>query len=297
MKNSWTRGLIVFAVCAGMSAGVVAPGARAGAKVLSALAAVPAGDDAAVAQTDQALMSAVTKGEKAAANKLLDANFDWTDVDGKTTTGSHGLPEVPKLLATGGSAQVTTHTYGELATVRVDDGLTHVLRVWAKRPTGWKLMVYQEVRSLAAPPTTTPGPGQDCQNPCRDVLYQPKNEIERGVITSYMGLETASVAHDAPNWGPHVAEEFVAASSYSNKLLKKEERMAELAKSQMSGLAPTPVVTMKLTDFGDTVLMQSKQQPDKGKPLHITRVWTKRDGKWVIVLAFQTAIQSEPAKS
>ena len=117
-------------------------------------------------------------------------------------------------------------------------------------------------------------------------MYQPKNEAERGVIASYMGLETASVGHDAPNWGPHVAEEFVAASSYSNKLLTKTERMADLAKSQMAGLAPTPVVTMRLVDFGDTVVMLSKQQPDKGKPLHITRVWTKRDGNWVIVVAF-----------
>lgn len=298
MKNPWTHMLVGVVVCAGIAAGSALAGARAAAKAPRALAAAAAADDAGVAQADQAFTTAITKGDRAAVNKLLDAKFEWTDVDGKTSSGPKGLQEMPKLLTTGGGgAQVTSHTYGDLATVRVDDGLAHVLRVWVKRPAGWKLMVYQEVRSLAAPPTTTPGTGKDCSNPCRDVLYQPKNDVERGVIASYMGLETASVGHDAPNWGPHVADEFVAASSYSNKLLMKEERMAELAKSQMSGLAPTPVVTMKLSDFGDTVLMQSKQQPDKGKPLQITRVWTKRDGKWVIVLAFQTAIQSEPAKS
>ena len=219
----------------------------------------------------------------------------WT---AETLTRAEALQELPKPLTNGGgSAPITAHVYGEVALVRTDDGLAHVLRVWVKRPAGWKAMVYQEVRSLAAPPTVTPGPGSDCENPCRNVLYQPKNEAERGVIASYMGLETASVGHDAPNWGPHVAEEFVAASSYSNKLLTKEERMAELAKSQMAGLALTPVVTMKLVDFGDTVVMLSKQQPDKGKPLHITRVWTKRDGNWVIVVAFQTAIQAESGKS
>lgn len=277
-----------------LSAGIMAALAG-GAGVRPAAAA--AGDDA-VAKADQAFAAAVGAGDKAALGKLLDANFSWTEVDGRTLTRGALLQDVPKPLISGaGGGQVTAHIYGDVALVRTDDGLAHVLRVWVKRPAGWKVMVYQEARSLAAPPTSTPGPGQDCENPCRNVLYQPKNDVERGVITSYMGLETASVGHDAPNWGPHVAEEFVAVSSYSNKMLTREERMAELAKSQMSGLAPTPVVTMHLTDFGNTVVMQSKQQPDKGKPLHITRVWTKRDGNWVIVVAFQTAIQAETGKS
>jgi hypothetical protein len=284
------------AIVAGLAAGVA--GARGSTKALSAPEAAPAADDDALTKANQALVAEVASGDKAAVSKLLDANFEWTDVDGKTVSGSHGVQDIPKPLTSGGvHAQTMVHSYGDLATVRVDDGLAHVLRVWVKRPVGWKLLVYQEVRSLAAPPTTTPGPGKDCENPCRDVLYQPKNDAERGVVTSYMGLESASVAHDPVQWGPHVADEFVAASSYSNKLLTKPERMEELGKSQMAGLAPTPVVTMHLTDFGDTVLMQSKQQPDKGKPVHITRVWTKRDGKWVIVLSYQTAIQSEPAKS
>ncbi len=297
MKTSWIRALTMVAVCAAVAASVAVHATYAATKTPPAAAAVPAPEDSAPLQADQAFVAAIAKGDTGATNNLLDANFQWTSVDGKTIAGSKGLQEIPKWLPTSGSAQVTSHTYGDVATMRVDDGLAHVLRVWVKRPTGWKLMVYQEVRSLAAPPTTTPGPGQDCENPCRNVLYQPKNDVERGVITSYMGLETSSVGHDPVHWGPHVADEFVAASSYSNKLLTKPERMEELGRSQMSGLAPTPVVTMHLTDFGDTVVMESKQQPDKGKPLHITRVWTKRDGNWVIVLAFQTAIQSDPAKS
>jgi hypothetical protein len=289
MKNSRMRMLTAVLACTGAALCFAIGGMRAA-------AAAPAADDQAVLQADQSLLAAVAESDNAALHNLLDANLQWTEVDGKTINGPQSLQEIPKLLTTAGG-QANTHMYGDVATVRAGDGLAHVLRVWVKRPAGWKLMVYQEVRSLAAPPTTTPGPGQDCQNPCRDVLYQPKNDVERGVITSYMGLETASVGHDPVHWGPHVADEFVAASSYSNKLLTKPERMEELGRSQMSGLAPTPVVTMHLTDFGDTVVMESKQQPDKGKPLHITRVWTKRNGNWVIVLAFQTAIQSDPAKS
>jgi hypothetical protein len=298
------RFLGAILVCAGIAAGLAdAAGTRPAVRGSSAAAtpvsaAAPADNDAAVAQADQAFVAAVGSGNKAALGKLLDAQFLWTDVDGKTLPRAAVLQDLPTaLIAAGGNAQMTAHTYGDVAVVRVDDGLAHVLRVWVKRPAGWKAMVYQEVRSLAAPPTATPGPGADCDNPCRNVLYEPKNEAERGVIASYMGLESASVAHNAPQWGPHVAEEFVAASSYSNKLLFKKERMEELSKSQMSGLAPTPVVTMRLVDFGDTEVMLSKQQPVKGKPLHITRVWTKKDGAWVILVAFQTAIQAESGKS
>jgi hypothetical protein len=290
MKKLLMRMLVGVLLCAGITAAVVG---RAGARPAAA-----AGDDSTVLQADQAFVAAIRTTDKASLGQLLDAGFSWTDVDGRTLTRAAVLQELPKPLTNGGgSAPITTHVYGDVALVRTDDGLAHVLRVWVKRPAGWKAMVYQEVRSLAAPPTVTPGPGIECENPCRNVLYQPKNEAERGVITSYMGLETASVGHDAPNWGPHVADEFVAASSYSNKLLTKTARMADLAKSEMAGLAPTPVVTMSLVDFGDTVVMLSKQRPDKGKPLHITRVWTKRDGKWVIVIAFQTAIQAESGRS
>jgi hypothetical protein len=37
--------------------------------------------------------------------------------------------------------------------------------------------------------------------------------------------------------------------------------------------------------------MISRHKPDRGKPLHVTRVWIKRDGKWVETLSYQTAIQ------
>src|SRR5258708_5928834 len=51
--------------------------------ILSALMSKPAvaADDAAV-QADHALVQALEKGDKAAAEKLLDADFTWIDPDG-----------------------------------------------------------------------------------------------------------------------------------------------------------------------------------------------------------------------
>src|SRR5207245_5219423 len=126
-------------------------------------------------------------------------------------------------------------------------------------------------------------------NTSKTVAYQPKNETERQVITAYSELETAAFTHDTANFAAHVADEFVAASSNSNKLYDKPSRMADLARSKMEGVAPTPLTSARLYVFGETVVMLSEHVPDRGKPLHLTRLWNKRNGHWVAVESYQTA--------
>jgi hypothetical protein len=58
----------------------------------------------------------------------------------------------------------------------------------------------------------------------------------------------------------------------------------------MSGVAPTPLVSARMSVFGDAVLMRSEHKPDTGKPLHVTRVWVKRGGNWVETLSYQTSV-------
>jgi len=92
-------------------------------------------------------------------------------------------------------------TYGNLGDMQENYGRVHVLRVWAKRSGGWQAIVYQEVMSLDAPPSFAPGAGQDCENPCKSVPYQPKNATEREVVTAYSKLETAAMAHNSAVFG------------------------------------------------------------------------------------------------
>jgi hypothetical protein len=102
------------------------------------------------------------------------------------------------------------------------------------------------------------------------------------------------IAHDADAWASHIGDEFAALSSNSNKLLDKPTRKAELARSSMAGLAPTPLLSARLFDFGNAVVMKSQHQPDRGKPLQVTRVWVNRDGGWVETVSYQTAVQVAP---
>jgi Domain of unknown function (DUF4440) len=264
------------------------------------LVTLSAGDDPAsqaMTGADRAFVQAVTNTDRTALEEILDADFTWTDFDGRTQTKSQVLRDLPKrAIANEQNAQLKRYIYGELGDVQVNLGKAHVLRVYAKRPDGWKAIAYQEVMSLDAPPSFAPGAGKDCENPCRTVPYEPKNDTERQVVAAYSKLETAAMAHNSPVFATLVADEFVAASSNSNKLYDKRGRMDDFDHAKMAGVAPTPLTSARMFDFGDTVLMKSEHTPDRGKPLHVTRVWVKRNGSWVETLSYQTSVKAAAAK-
>jgi hypothetical protein len=262
--------------------------------LVALLAAVPAtAQDPAVLAADTAFLQAAGKADKAALAGLLDANFSWTDMAGKTLSGAQVAQAMPKLLIGDESkADVKRYLYGQVAVARASSGPMHVLRVWVKRPGGWRALVYQEVRLLDAPPTVTPGAGKDCANPCKSLPFEAKTANERAVSSAYMALESSVVARDAEKWASLIADEFAALSSNSNKLLDKKTRKAELARSSLAGLAPTPMSWARMHEFGDAVVMVSEHQPDRGRPLRVTRVWVKRGAGWVETLSYQTSVQS-----
>ncbi len=251
-----------------------------------------AADDPAMLAADQNFAQAATKSDAAALGKLLDSDFVWIDASGRVEKRAQVLGSVPKSgLSDADGADVRRHDYGQVETVEANSGKRHVLRVWVKRPAGWRALVYQEVQSLDAPPKTTPSASQDCQNPCKSVGYTPKTETERSIITAYEGLETSAMTHNAADWDAHTGEEFIAASSYSDRLLDKPTRLGELKRANMAGLAPTPLVSAKLLVFGDAAVLRSHHVANQAKPLEVTRVFVKRDGKWVEVVSYQTAVQ------
>jgi len=243
-------------------------------------------------QADRAFMQAVAKGDRAALEQFLDADFTWTDFAGLTRGKAEVLSKIPHAsIQNENEAETKSHGYGDLGNVQVNRGRDHELRVWVKRATGWKAIVYQEVRSLEAPPSFAPGAGKDCENPCKGIPYTPTNETERQVSAAYSKLETAAMAHNSAVFATMVGDEFVAASSNSNKIYDKRGRIDDFDHSKNGGVAPTPLASVRMFAFGDAVLMRSEHKPDRGKPLHVTRVWVKRGGSWVETLSYQTSVQ------
>lgn len=258
-----------------------------------------AGDDDAVVQADRAFVQALAKADSAAAVKVLDAEFSWTDSAGATQSRAEVLKSFPKsALGDESDADVRERTYGDVGTIMAARGKVHVLRIWVKRAAGWRALVYHEVTQLDQPSTSAGSGVNDCENPCKSVPFKPANEAERAIIASWQALETGVTAHDAEAWAPHIAEEFVQVSSNSDHPIDKAGRIATLNKQKQSGMgsAPAPLVSARMFDFGDTVVMTCLHQPYTGKPIHVSRVWIKRDGKWIMSISFQTTIQAAAAK-
>jgi len=261
--------------------------------------AAAADSDAAVKQADRAFVQAVGRRDSAALGKVMDAAFTWTDSEGKTLTAEEVLRAVPKdALEDESGVEMNERTYGQVGAVNVGRGKVHILRMWVQRTGGWKLLVYHEVKQLEQP-STSPGSGvKECENPCKMVPFQPANEAEAAIIASWQALETGVTAHDAEAWAPHIADEFVQISSNSDHVISKAGRIETLNKQKASGVgsAPTPLVSAKMFDFGDAVIMTCLHQPYSGKPIHVSRLWIKRDGKWIMSISYQTTIQAAAAK-
>jgi len=271
--------------------------ARIAVVILAWMPVAAFGQGADMKQADAAFTQAVANSDKSELEKLLDADFTWTNSSGKIQTRAQVLGKVPEPAITNSNdAETKVYMYGDLGDVQVNFGRAHVLRVWVKRPAGWKAIVYQELMSLEKPAAFTPGAGKECENPCKTIAFTPQNDAERQVALAYSKLETAAHARNSAAFGPMVADEFVAASSNSDKLQTKRSRMEDFDRSKDAGVAPTPLLSAKMFVYGDAVLMVSEHKPDRGKPLHVTRVWVKRGGNWMETLSYQTSVTADAAR-
>jgi hypothetical protein len=256
--------------------------------------------DQAVLQADHAFVQDLANGDNAKLTSLLDENFTWCDSNGKTLSGAEVLRALPRdSLGDESGVEVTERTYGQVAAVSASRGKVHVLRLWVQRASGWRLLVCHEVSQLDQPSTSAGTGVNDCENPCKSVPFRPANDAEQAIIASWQALETAVTAHESAGWAPHIADEFVQISSNSDHPITKSGRMATLDKQKQLGVgsAPSPLVSAKMFDFGDSVVMTCLHQPYTGKPVHVSRLWIKRDGQWVMVISYQTTVQAGAAKA
>ena len=286
---------IIFALAIGLICTAVA--------AVSIETAAAADDRQTLIQADRAVSAAgIFSG--ALDEKLLDPDLTWTDFSGKTRTKSEfvkdlksgrnlpvGSAVASSRVATPQHGFLTTALYGPLGLVQENSAKLYILRIWIKRSEGWRLLVYQAV-SIGAPAANGPETAA-CVNPCSTVPFQPQSEDERGVITAYQAVERAVTAHDSAAWAAHIADGFFAVTSNSDRPLNKAARMAGLDNQKVAGIAPFPLVSARMLQFSDAMVMISRQQPEHGLPLHVTRVWFKRSGQWLETYSYQTTIQGD----
>jgi hypothetical protein len=255
--------------------------------------AIAAGDEEAALQADQALFQAMAKADTTAVRRALDGRLAWTDAQGKTLTKKEVKRLLPKPTDLSG-AETKVRLYGRIAIITSNRDNVYLMRIWAKRARGWRAVVYHEVMVPPAVETTAAiaAAVRDCENPCKTLPLKPRSPDERGVIESWQALETAVSTGKGADWAPHTAEEFMVVGP--NSVQSKEQRLAVVS---AAASAPPPVVSAKLYDFDDGIVMVAEHQPYSGKPIHVTRFFTKRDGVWQLVISYQTAVQDVSAQA
>jgi hypothetical protein len=251
------------------------------------------GDEQAVLQADKAFLQAIGKADKKILEPLLDADFTWIDSSGKSQSRAQVLQNFPAPANADVDPEV--RTYGRSAVVRANRGRVQVMRIWAKRPAGWQVVLYQEVTlAVKSEPASTGGSGsEDCENPCRSIPYQPETQSEKDAIVSWQGVMKAMANNDNDAYVPLIAGEFTATDTHHDRPLNKADRIAQINKQKQTGDKPVPsaLISARMFDFGETVMMIAREQRPAAKPYFNTRMWVNRDARWQMLFSFNTRIE------
>jgi ketosteroid isomerase-like protein len=254
---------------------------------------------------DHLLVQAIEKGDRTAADALLDSEFTWTDRLGKTRPKTEILPEL-NTLAGGSDSDLKLRQYEQIVLVT---GTHHVgsqttgvrfARVWIKRPAGWAALVYQETAIAEKPPATRAGFGSpsdgapvECDNPCKSVPYKPEGAAEQEVVAMWQGVERTVLTNDVDAWIPNFTDDFVFVTPDGGPPLNKADRVAMIKELKRTNttLIPANVESMKVWVLGDAAVMRSEHKPLHGKVLHVTRIFVKQDRRWQIAFGQQTLVE------
>jgi len=250
-------------------------------------------------QADQTLLATVGKGDATAAGTLLDTQFEWTNPAGLNRNRAETLATLSALAAdlqreTG----VQSYSYDQLEVITGTRPASRFMRVWARRPQGWRLfaMIDTPIVTGTTPPFSVPTGGQsaDCDNPCRNIPFNPLTPAQREMLDTFKRLKMDEWHPNPDDWAPYVLDgvDYVTSAA----ALSKADRLARLTQQRQSGavvLPGDPVLFMRIVEFGQSAVMLARHAPYRGgKPYYSVRVWAHRDGRWQLANTQQTAIEA-----
>jgi hypothetical protein len=265
-------------------------------------AASPEGDALAA---DHSLTSAIAKSDQGSVDKLLDAEFTWTDRTGKTRYKSEILPALAALQA-GEDADINVIDAGQVVLIHGNhripsqNAAVRFIRVWVKRSQAWQLLVYQETTKAEKNPEKRSGFGAPsngmpvaCENPCKAVPYKPDTAAEQEVVSMWQAVERTVLTNDVEAWTPNFTDDFIFVTPDGGTPLNKADRVAMITELRRTNttLIPAEVTSMKVWVLGDAAVMRSEHKPLHGKVLHVTRLFEKHNGHWQISFGQQTWVE------
>jgi len=276
------------------------------ASAVQASAAGGGNDNSAVLKADETLRSALKNGNGKAVGAFLDEQFTWTNDAGQTQARAQFLRDSTKPAQNSDIeyTNVEARDYGQLATVTglaAHQGHPDIffVRVWAKRPAGWRLFAQQDTGVLPKGGASQQAPSAgnvakdatDCENPCRVVPFTPKTADQQQVVKAYQAVETAVTKHDGATWAYHVADEFKGIGRrYAGNPDLKEERVAQINKAGSGSVILPRMISLQVFTFGNAAIMIAEHTPNGEQPFHVIRAWINRDGRWQLFHRQETTI-------
>lgn len=103
--------------------------------------------------------------------------------------------------------------------------------------------------------------------------------------------------HEPEVWARHVADEFLVVGAARRHSKTDRKAVIEEQRRSNANSAPAPLVSARLFGFKDAVVMACEHQPFHGKAARVSRVFVKRDGRWLMAVSFQTTRQDAEMKT
>ena len=284
--------MVAVAACGGdVPSSPLPAGTVAGAPVASSTTSA-ADDEQAVRNADRLLDEAIGSRAVTALDRLLDAEFSWITPSGvlRSRVSILAAPPTPAIAAGGDVTSDSRRLGSNIVVVQRHADKTHAMRVWVRRSAGWRVLHVSEVTEgeRVVYGGTKIG-AADCMNPCKIVPFVPANPIEKSVIEAWQSQQSGPEM-----WARHIPDDNVARTS--NGTYTKADRIAVQLQQVQAGtiVAPSPLISARIWEFGDSALMIALQPRAVGKPFWGSRVFELRSGTWVMAESYQTTIRDMP---
>ena len=279
-----------------ISTGIACVGLMAASACMPARAA-----EDAVVTADQAVVAALAKGDKVAANKWLDPDFSWIDSEGIMWAKDDAFRGgVKPLITWAEDVKITEHKYGKsVVWIQWNEGNKYSARFWVKRAAGWKLLHTTEIAAMPKRDFQTVEPTYDvaCNNPCKAVPYKPLTPGEKASLDEWQEQEGSQAG-----WEKHVADNMDqrAVSTYGGASPSKADRIAGMNKRKAANpnapkVGAAPALWIRTWDFGDAVVMVSVQPTYGDKAYWSSRVLAPNEaGLWQMMESYHNYILASP---
>jgi hypothetical protein len=272
--------------------------AAAMAQIGAASAQTPAPSE--VAKADQAVTQALMAGDRAAADKMLDADFSWVTPDGLyyATKDEAYRAGMKPLVGTTSDVKVLEHKYGKVVYLERSQGDKKFSgHFWVQRPAGWRLLHINDIevrqRDYKTVPTTFAVP---CVNPCQRLPYKPIGAGEKAALAAWQEQENGQ-----GGWAKRVADNLDqrAINSYGGRSPSKKDRLAQQERGRQTNanrpqVGAAPVAYGRAWDFGDAVVWVQLQPTYGDKPYWSSRIYANINGLWQMAESYHTYIKDAP---